>query len=45
MGAKELEPRCLYNLSLYYRNGVVVEQNIELANKLENQAIERGFKK
>ena len=44
-GANLNEPRCLYNLSLYYRNGVGVAQNIPLADKLYQQAIENGFKK
>ena len=45
IGANLFEPRCLYNLSLYYRNGTTISKNVELANKLEAQAIERGFKK
>ena len=45
IGANLFEPRCLYNLSLYYRNGTTISKNIELADKLEAQAIERGFKK
>ena len=45
IGAHLNEPRCLYNLSLYYRNGNIVAQNEELANKLEEQAIANGFKK
>lgn len=44
-GANLCEPRCLYNLSLYYRNGVEVIQNIDLADKLYQQALENGFKK
>lgn len=45
IGAKQLEPRCLYNLSLYYRGGISVPRNEELANKLEEQAVQHGFKK
>ena len=45
MGANLSEPRCLYNLSLYYRNGVEVEKSEEIADKLYQQAIENGFKK
>ncbi len=45
IGAHLNEPRSLYNLSLYYRNGNIVAQNVDLANKLEEQAIENGFKK
>lgn len=44
-GANLSEPRCLYNLSLYYRNGVEVEKNELLADKLYQQALENGFKK
>ena len=45
LGAKLDEPRCLYNLSIYYRDGIIVEQNKELALKLEELAIQKGFKK
>ena len=45
IGAKQMEPKCLYNLSLYYRSGIAVPKNEELANKLEEQAIQHGFKK
>lgn len=45
VGANLFEPRCLYNLSLYYRNGVEVEKNDSLADKLYQQALENGFKK
>ncbi len=45
MGANFLEPRCLYNLSLYYRNGTAGEVNTVLADTLEKQAIENGFDK
>ncbi len=45
LGAKLNEPRCLYNLSIYYRDGIIVEQNKELALKLEELAIQKGFKK
>ena len=45
IGANKLEPRCLYNLSRYYRSGTCVPQNEELANKLERQAYANGFKK
>ncbi len=43
-GANLNEPRCLYNLSLYYRNGITVSENEALADKLEQQAREKGFK-
>lgn len=45
LGAKLDEPRCLYNLSIYYRDGIIVKQNQELAYKLEQLAIQKGFKK
>lgn len=45
MGANFLEPRCLYNLSLYYRNGIEVNKNETLADTLEAQAKEHGFEK
>ena len=45
MGANFLEPRCLYNLSLYYRNGIEVDKNDALADTLEAQAKEHGFEK
>ena len=45
MGANLNEPNCLYNLSVYYRNGISVEQNAVLADTLLDQAIKNGFKK
>ena len=44
-GANLNEPRCLYNLSLYYKDGITVEKSEALASSLYQKAIENGFKK
>ena len=44
IGANLNEPRCLYNLAQYYKNGIGGVQNLELAETLEKQSFQFGFK-